>query len=222
MKIKIEELLSKAKEVEPPPFRRSFVTGLITLAPVLITLYVIWVIVSAIGGKLASILSHFPLLRWIPGFFLTIISLVILIFIIYLVGIFSSSFIGKEILSYGETLIEKIPFIRSIYVGSKQLINAFTVQNRTFTRAVLVEFPYKGSYAIGFITNAEKWRGRTTKFLNVFIPTTPNPTSGWYIIVEESRVKYLDIGIEDAIKMVVSGGLVTPPEGSGKIENAMD
>lgn len=223
MKIKLEELLSKAKEVEPPPFRRNFITGLITLAPVLITLYVIWTIVAAIGGKLASILSHFPLLRWIPSFFLTIISLIFLIFIIYLVGIFSSSFIGREILNYGEILIEKIPFIRSIYVGTKQLVNAFSVQNRkTFTKAVLVEFPYKGSYVIGFITNSEKWRGKNTKFLNVFIPTTPNPTSGWYIIVEESRVKYLDIGIEDAIKMVVSGGLVTPPEGSGKIENAMD
>ena len=222
MKVKFEELIKKAKEVEPPPFRRNFITGLITLAPVLITLYVIWVIVSAIGGKLAVILSHFPLLSWIPQFFLTLVSLVLLVFIIYIVGVFSSSFIGREILEYGESLIEKIPFVRSIYVGTKQLINAFSSQNRSFTQAVLVEFPYKGSFAIGFITNSEKWQTRRGELLNVFIPTTPNPTSGWYIIVEESKVRYLNVSIEEAIKMVVSGGLVVPPEGSEIIENAMD
>ncbi len=222
MKVKFEELIKKAREVEPPPFRRNFVTGLITLAPVLITLYVIWVIVAAIGGKLASILSHFPLLSWIPQFFLTLVALVLLVFIIYVVGIFSSSFIGREILGYGESIIEKIPFVRSIYIGTKQLINAFSTQNRSFAHAVLVEFPYEGSFAIGFITNSEKWRTRRGNLLNVFIPTTPNPTSGWYIIVEESKVKYLNISIEDAIKMVVSGGLVVPPEGSEIIENAMD
>jgi len=222
MKVKLEELIKKAREVEPPPFRRNFVTGLITLAPVLITFYVIWIIVAAIGGKLASILSHFPLLSWIPQFFLTLVALVLLILIIYLVGVFSSSFLGREILGYSESIIEKIPFVRSIYVGTKQLIDAFSARNRSFAKAVLVEFPYKGSYAVGFITNSEKWRGKHDSLVNVFIPTTPNPTSGWYIIVEESRVKYLDISIEDAIKMVVSGGLVVPPEGSEIIENAMD
>ncbi len=221
MRVKFEDIAKKIENLKLPPFRRAFVTGFITLAPVLITLYVIWVIVGAIGGKLASVLSHFPLLGWIPDFFLTIISILILIGIIYLVGIFSSSFIGAEILGYSESIIEKIPFIRSIYVGSKQLINAFSSSGQSFSRAVLVEFPYEGSFAVGFVTNSRKWQSGGVNYINVFIPTTPNPTSGWYIIVEESRVKYLDMSIEDAVKMVVSGGLVIPPGGREIIENAM-
>ncbi len=221
MKVNREEIIKRIRSLELPPFRRNFVTGFLTLAPVLITFYVIWLIVGAIGGKLASILSHFPLLGWIPDFFLTIISLLILVGIIYLVGVFSSSFIGAEILRYSESIIEKIPFIRSIYIGSKQLMNAFSTPGQSFSRAVLVEFPYEGSHAIGFVTNSRKWRSGGKNYINVFIPTTPNPTSGWYIIVEESKVKYLDMSIEDAVKMVVSGGLVIPPGGSEIIENAM-
>ncbi len=222
MKITMEEVIHRVRRLKLPPFRRNFVTGFLTLAPVLITFYVIWLIVGTIGGKLASFLSHFPILGWIPDFILTFVSLLILVGIIYLVGVFSSSVIGAEILKYGETFIEKIPLIRSVYIGSKQLMNTFSTPGHSFTRAVLVDFPYHGSHAIGFVTNSRKWRSGGKVYINVFIPTTPNPTSGWYIIVEEDRVKYLDMSIEDAVKMVVSGGLVIPPGGSGIIENAMD
>jgi uncharacterized membrane protein len=116
-----------------------------------------------------------------------------------------------------ESWILRIPLVRSIYGGARQLLDAFNAtKSGGFSRVVLVEYPRKGLYTVGFVTNERPGTGGTVKEVFVFLPTTPNPTSGWLALVPMDQVIDLDVSVEEGVKLVVSGGIVVPPGVTGK------
>ena len=135
--------------------------------------------------------------------------------IILTVGWLTTSFFGKKIFKIGETLVEKIPFVRRIYTGSKQVVISIAqADTSAFRKVVLLEFPRRGLLAIGFVTGesrGEVQRLTQENMFNVFVPTMPNPTSGFLIFAPANELTEVSMSIEEGIKYVVSGGIVTPP-----------
>ena len=186
--------------------KKTFFTGLFVLIPVLVTIYIIYIVVSfadtAISPIMKNITSNITGKEiYIPG-----AGLILFIIITYLTGVAASNFIGKRLLLFGEKMLKKIPFVKGIYSSVKDMMDAFSSDKmKSFKEVVLVEFPFKGRYAIGFITNRIQ-NSEEGVFCSVFIPTTPNPTSGYLIIIPEGEAIFLDMPIDNAIKYIVSLG----------------
>ena len=147
------------------------------------------------------------------GYRVPALGLVITLLIVLAVGWFTTNFFGKRFLHLGETVVEKIPFVRRIYKGSKQVVQSIAnADTSAFRKVVLLEFPRRGMLAIGFVTGSAHGEVQDlTKenVLNVFVPTMPNPTSGFLIFAPPEELTEVNMSIEDGIKYVVSGGIVT-------------
>lgn len=194
-----------------------FVTGLVVLIPLVLTLYIIWKLFIAIDGLLQGIIGRIVLslgsgTAGKPIIGLGFISVVLLIL---LTGLVARNYLGKKVILWGETIFSQIPLINRIYIAIKQISNAFLSEKReVFKKAVLIEYPRKGIHSIGFFTQDTK--GEVQERLNkdvvsVFLPTTPNPTSGFLLFVPKSEVVELDMTIEEALKLVISGGAIATP-----------
>ena len=150
------------------------------------------------------------------GFRIPFLGLVVTLLIVLAVGWLTTNFFGKKLFELGELMIEKIPFVRRVYKGSKQVVSSIAeADTSTFRKVVLIEFPRRGLLAIGFVTGesrGEVQRVTRENMLNVFVPTMPNPTSGFLIFSPPEELTEVSMTIEEGIKYVVSGGIVTPPE----------
>ena len=150
------------------------------------------------------------------GFRIPFLGLMVTLLIVLAVGWLTTNFFGKKLFELGELMIEKIPFVRRIYKGSKQVVSSIAeADTSTFRKVVLIEFPRRGLLAIGFVTGesrGEVQRITRDNMLNVFVPTMPNPTSGFLIFSPPEELTEVSMTIEEGIKYVVSGGIVTPPE----------
>ena len=150
------------------------------------------------------------------GFRIPFLGLMVTLLIVLAVGWLTTNFFGKKLFELGELMIEKIPFVRRIYKGSKQVVSSIAeADTSTFRKVVLIEFPRRGLLAIGFVTGesrGEVQRITRENMLNVFVPTMPNPTSGFLIFSPPEELTEVSMTIEEGIKYVVSGGIVTPPE----------
>ena len=166
-------------------FRRYFLAGILVISPILITIYVTWIIITFIGAIT-------------PGF------------------------IGRTLLKAEERVLDKMPVVRSIYGAIKQIMETVMSTNSdSFREVVLVEYPRKKIWVIGFVTGETKGEVQTLNdetLINVFIPTTPNPTSGFLLFVPKKDLIYMKMKVEDAVKMVISGGIVTPKMKTNKIK----
>jgi uncharacterized membrane protein len=186
--------------------KAKFLAGLFILIPVIITTYIIYMVVSSVDAVIYPVVRR---LTWtITGreFFIPGTGLVLLILIAYGTGIFAANFIGKKMLDLGEALFTRIPFVKSIYSSVKDMTDAFSSQTRkAFEEVVLVDFPSKGSRAIGFVTKRTPIEGTGT-VCSVFIPTTPNPTSGFLIMVPEHELSFLQMTVDEALKYIISLG----------------
>jgi len=195
-------MIKKIKNI----FRRYFVTGMIVIVPVWVTILIIKAVVNFLDRSF-SFLPHFMQPRtYIPFFGVEIIIALLLIIII---GVLASNFFGKKLLNLGERILTKIPVIKTIYQAVKHLTTGIFSDRKIFSRVVLLEFPIKGLSFIGFVTGEEKdivSRQKGKKMLKVFIPTTPNPTSGFFCIAAEDEVQYLDISVDEAFKTIISAG----------------
>ncbi|SHG91212.1 DUF502 domain-containing protein [Tepidibacter thalassicus] len=190
--------------------RKVFITGIFTILPIAVTIsLVFWLF-----NKIDSIFRG-PLERLL-GFPLYGVGIIITFLLIFLTGMITTDLLGKKIFQAFENVMYKIPLVGMIYSSVKQVVDAFAAKKGDgFKNTVLVEYPSKGIYTLGFITT------NTPKFINentgaegvfVFIPTTPNPTSGMLITVPKDEIIYLDVSIENALKIIVSGGIVSPKE----------
>lgn len=186
--------------------KKKFLTGLFILTPLLVTVYIMYLIISSVDTIIAPMIRNVTLHFtgkeiYIPG-----TGLFLFIVFVYVTGLLASNFIGKRLLSRGEKIMRKIPFVKGIYSSVKDMTDAFSSQKeRSFKEVVLTEFPLKGSYAIGFITNRTRSRGED-EICTVFIPTTPNPTSGYLIMVPENQLMFLDVAVDEALKYIISLG----------------
>ncbi len=202
--------------------KRNFITGLGILGPVGLTLYVAIWIIEKIGG----IFTHFmiiPGFRKIPYFFQLLISTALVILLIYAAG----TYVGQSVKKSLDAFFSKVPILREIYNALTKFTDSFmesVKRERTVGKkeaVVMVEFPRKGSYSLGFLTSKIPIISGDKKYYKVFIPTTPNPTSGFLIFVEEHSLKFLDISPEEAIRIIVSGGIGQNMDSLSKMGEAL-
>jgi len=190
--------------------RNYFITGIVVLVPIGITLYLTKFFIS-ISSKLIpiNINPNSYLLFAIPG-----LEIVISVIFITIIGGLSLSFIGKKVLQIFNDLLKKIPILRTIYSAIGQMTETFTRRKKGKKKSVvLVEYPRKGSWAVGFATKENKGEIRKKvdrDLINVFVPTTPNPTSGFLLMFPKDEVVYLDMTFEEASKFIVSAGTSNP------------
>jgi uncharacterized membrane protein len=193
--------------------RRRFIAGVAVILPVITTLVVVWLFIKFIAGWSVDLLRLLPFMKLVPGPVLLLLGLIIIVFLIYLAGAMATSYFGKKLIRASENLLSKPPVIKSIYSASRQVVDAvLTGKKPAFRSVVLVQFPYKGSWAIGFVTNPEPWVIDGKEHINIYVPTAPNPTSGWYMIVPREDVRPVDLSVEEGLKIVISAGLVKDKE----------
>ncbi len=196
--------------------RSSFLTGIVVIAPVALTVWLIWTIMGWIDGFVLPLVpSRFNPEQYI-GINLRGVGVIFFLIFTVVVGWIAKGLIGRSLIRFAESLVERMPVVRSIYSGVKQIAETIFAQSeRNFEKACLVQYPRKGIWAIGFISTDAKGeiseRAETMgKLMSVFVPTTPNPTSGFLLFFPQEDVIELDMSIEDAAKLVISAGLVYP------------
>lgn len=183
--------------------RNTILTGVLLIIPVAGSMFIFWKIFLLIDRALPAVMGE----HWFPGvgFFVTLA-------LIYLVGLLAKNWFGRKIIATGNSIIISIPFLNKIYIGLKQIIDTVTMDKKAlFNRTVMIEFPRKESYAIGFITsenNVEFSTKAGRKLVAVFIPKSPALTSGYLLYIPEEDVITLDITVEAGLKLIVSAGLI--------------
>lgn len=197
-------------------FKRTFLTGVLVLFPVAFTVYIMYRLFRWVDGLLAPLAARHPLLD-IPG-----LGLLGVVVIVLAAGVLGGSFLGRTVFRWVGEAFERIPMVRSLYHALRQTSEVFLKEDRTvFKRVVIVQYPRPGIYAIGLETATWRFRGvdgAEREFVTVFLPTTPNPTSGLLLLLPAGEVIASDLTIEDALQMIISGGAVVPPHrpiGSG-------
>lgn len=207
--------------------RTSFLTGLVVIAPVGLTIWLIWTVVGWIDG---FVLPFVPEPYQPVNFFQTVMGLdlevnirgigaVFFILFTTFIGWVAKGLIGRSLIKWGENLVNRMPVVRSIYSGVKQLAETvFAQSDRSFEKACMIEYPRKDIWAIGFVSTqakgevAQQVGSDGEEILSIFLPTTPNPTSGFLLFLPKSDVIELDMSIEEAAKLVISAGLVYPSD----------
>ena len=189
--------------------RNNFIAGVVVLIPIGITVYLILFIIKISSKILPKELNPNHYLPYdIPG-----VEIIISIILITFIGWLSLSIIGKKLLEIFNNILKRIPILRTIYSAFEQMLDMFTKSNKKSKNVVLVEYPRKGSWAVGFATKENKSEishKSKQNLINVFVPTTPNPTSGFLLMFPKEEVIYLDMSFEEASRFIVSAGSAEP------------
>lgn len=218
------DLEDLTRDTEPPRkrvtarmrLRNYFLTGIVVAAPISITIYLTWTFINWVDGWAKPLIpriynpdTYLPFS--VPG-----VGLIFAFVLITLLGFLTANLVGRTIVTYGELLLDRMPFVRNLYRGLKQIFHtALTESSRSFQQVGLIEYPRKGLWAIIFISTTAKGEVADRmvdngEMLSVFLPTTPNPTSGFLLFVPRADVIVLDMSVEEAAKLVISAGLVSP------------
>lgn len=202
MKAQLKKIIASISgEGVKTQLKKSFFTGLLVVIPISATIYILIFLIGVLNNLLP-----FHFLPYGTGVILTII-------LITLIGFMTTNLIGKRLIDTGEKFISSIPLVKNVYAAVKQISDAMlSSKGKNFRRVVLIEYPRKGIYTLAFVTGVsrgevqDKTKGNV---INLFVPTTPNPTSGFYLMVPEADVINLDMSVEDAFKLLISGGMVS-------------
>ena len=202
--------------------RAYFFAGILITMPIVVTIALAWWFIGFVDSKIVPLVpvswnpntylvKYFGIEIGLPG-----VGLVVLVIAITLVGFLTANFLGRFFVRLGENIVNRMPVIRSIYGASKQILETvMRDQSTAFRQAVLVEYPRRGIWAVGFVTGTTEGEVQNLtkeEVVNIFLPTTPNPTSGFLLFIPTKDLVPLDMTVEEAVKMVISGGLVTPPD----------
>lgn len=194
--------------------RNSFLTGVVVALPVTVTVWLIFLVVNFIDGTIKPLIPE----RYNPESYLEFaipgLGVVIAVVALTVLGALAANFFGRTLISIGERMLNSVPLVRNIYGAVKQIAETvFSSSKTSFKEVVLVEFPTKGSYAVGFVSAAARGEVRESigeDTISIFVPTTPNPTSGFLLFTQRSKTFPLDMSVEEAAKLIISFGLVTP------------
>ena len=195
--------------------RSNFLTGLVLITPIILTIYLLWGVINFIDDKVVPWLPN----KYNPSTYLgkDIPGLGVMTFLVFttIVGMVTKGFFGRQLIKYWQSLVDRTPVFRSIYNALKQIAETvFTKSDQTFKSACLVEYPRRGIWVVAFvstITRGEiKEKINKDEILTVFVPTTPNPTSGFLLFTPKKDVIILKMSVENAAKLVISAGLVVP------------
>lgn len=198
--------------------RKRMLTGLLLILPVYVTFFVVKFLFGFVGGTLAPVIKK--VLQFygvalpkssLDEFIITFFGIILTFIALYFIGIFAANFVGKAIISYFENLLTKTPIIRNIYSSVKQIIHAVSMPGKqAFKRVVLIDFPKEGAKSIGFVTGTSSYNDE--KKVCVFIPTIPNPTTGFLIFTSENEITDTNLTVEEAFKALFSAGLLIPDD----------
>ena len=208
--------------------RSNFLTGLIIIAPITLTAWLMWSVVGWIDSRVWSIVPDtYQPHRYVQTLYniqlndqidIRGVGLVVFLVFTIFVGWLGKGFVGRSLLRYGESLVERMPVVRTVYGSVKQIAETvFNQKNSSFDKACLIEYPRKGIWAIGFVATSargeiEKYSPKDDHLVSVFVPTTPNPTSGFMLFLPSKDINELAMSVEEAAKLVISAGLVYPDE----------
>jgi uncharacterized membrane protein len=189
--------------------KRYFLTGLLVITPIWGTILILKTLFVAVDGILGDLLAGMMPGRYVPG--LGIVALVLLIFT---TGLLAANFMGRQIVKWWEDLLNRVPLVRGIYSTLKSMMDILSFSDRgSYHRVVLIQFPKNGHYCFAFVTGVTKTDMQELAqepLVHVYVPTSPNPTSGYFLLVPEREVTSVDISVEEAMKLIVSGGLYSP------------
>jgi uncharacterized membrane protein len=199
--------------------RKYFITGLLILVPLAITLWVLNLIIGTMDQSLLLLPES-----WRPealvGFHIPGLGSILTLLIIFFTGLATRNFIGRQVVSLWEALLSRIPVVKSIYSSVKQVSDTlFSSSGNAFRKAVLVQYPRQGSWTIAFLTGAPGGEVKTHlqgDYLSLYVPTTPNPTSGFFLMVPRADTIELEMSVDEALKYIVSMGVVAPEQVADK------
>jgi uncharacterized membrane protein len=188
-------------------FKKYFITGLLVIIPIWATYYVLSGLLGVIDNMLGDLPGYLLGLKF-PG-----LGIITLVLFVLLVGLLSANYIGKNVVRYSDTLMQRVPLVRGVYSTMKKIMDTFSMKH-SFHGVALIEYPRKGCYSVGFMTGEVRGEsiGLEGRFITVFVPTTPNPTAGFLLVLPEAEVKRLDMTVEQGMKFIVSIGLVSLSE----------
>lgn len=190
--------------------KRYFLTGLLVITPIWGTVLILKTLFLTVDGILGDMLARFVT----PGYYVPGLGILTLILVIFLTGIATANFIGGRIVKLWEEFLHRVPVVRGIYSTLKSVMDILSFKEREkYNKVVLIQFPKNGHYCFAFVTGmtlGQVQEVTTEPLLNVYVPTSPNPTSGYFLLVPEKEVVPLDISVEEAMKLIVSGGLYSP------------
>jgi uncharacterized membrane protein len=194
--------------------RHYFLTGVATLLPLSVTVFVFWFIIVRLGNLFHPVFRMHPwLARHMPDWGATLAGFMLFLVLTLLAGWVATGLIGKLTLGWLDKILQRVPIVKSIYGSARQLTDAVFVNRSSLRKTVIAEYPRLGMFAVGFLTNDERVTlpdGR--RALLVFFPTTPNPTSGWLALIPEAEATETSLTIEDGLKLIVSGGVIKPAD----------
>ncbi|MBV1927542.1 MAG: DUF502 domain-containing protein [Rhodobacteraceae bacterium] len=196
--------------------RSSFLTGIVVIAPVSLTIWLIWTVIGWFDAFVLPLVPRGFQPEEYIGINVRGVGVIIFLLFAILIGWIAKGLIGRSLIRFGESLVERMPVVRSIYSGIKQISETVFAQSESsFEKACLVEYPRLGMWAVGFISTSAKGEiakraGKSGDLMGVFIPTTPNPTSGFLLFFPKTDIIELDMTVEEAAKLVISAGLVYP------------
>jgi uncharacterized membrane protein len=205
----------KSSIIVKTSIKNILLTGLAVIIPIGITIYILSFIIEMMDSLLTIIPKRYQpdnLFNFhIPG-----LGLIITLVLIFICGLITKSFIGNKLVKWGEAVVDKIPIVRGIYQATKKIVDSmFAGQGKSFKQPVLVEFPRKNMYTIAFVTgvpNSEIVSKVGKNFVSIYVPTTPNPTSGYFVMASQEEIIYLDMSVEEALTLVISTGIVNPED----------
>lgn len=194
--------------------KRYFLTGLLVVTPIWGTVLILKTLFVAVDGILGDLLAQLVPDHYVPG--LGIVTLIILVFA---TGLFTANFMGKQIVKWWEEWLNRVPLVRGIYSTLKSMMDILSFSERgAYNRVVLIQFPKNGHYCFAFVTGVTKGEAQDLSqdpLVHVYVPTSPNPTSGYFLLVPEQEVTSVNISVEEAMKLIVSGGLYSPSQPLG-------
>ncbi len=192
--------------------KRYFLTGLLVITPIWGTVLILKALFLTVDGILGDMLAKVVT----PDYYVPGLGILALMLLIFATGLFAANFIGTHIVKLWEELLHRVPIVRGIYSTLKSMMDILSFKEREkYNRVVLIQFPKNGHYCFAFVTGVTQGEVQEISpdpLLNVYVPTSPNPTSGYFLLVPEKEVVPLDISVEEAMKLIVSGGLYVPAQ----------
>ena len=202
-------------------FRRYLIAGLLVWLPIGVTVFLVRIMIGLMDRSLLLLPSQFRPENVI-GFGIPGLGFLLTIIVLLLTGVLAANFVGKSMVSFGESLLDRIPFVRSIYSATKNFAEiVFSGSGQSFKKVLLIEYPRKGIYSLAFQTSSELGEVQERvgeDLVCTFVPTTPNPTSGYIIVLPKKDIIELDMEVEQALKMIMSLGVVVPSWGENDLD----
>lgn len=199
--------------------KRYFLTGLLVITPIWGTVLILKTLFVAVDGILGDVLA-----RMVPGYYVPGLGIAALILLIFATGLFAANFMGRQVVKLWEGWLNRLPLVRGIYSTLKSMMDILSFSDRgSYHRVVLIQFPKNGHYCFAFVTGVTKDDSMTLgqdPLVHVYVPTSPNPTSGYFLLVPDREVISVDISVEEAMKLIVSGGLYSPAASMTSVLNA--